>query len=100
MVASCAAADTVHQYPSSKHVGRDWDKVVADIKKEEKEEKPEGDAALQQLFQQIYKDGSDDVKKAMAKSFVSPLDCNVIGVNQQLWDVPMWDCYCGCCQQR
>eukprot|EP00731_Ephydatia_muelleri_P031049 Em0022g563a len=61
--------DTIHKYPSSKHVGRDWDKLVADIKKEEKEEKPEGDAALQQLFQQIYKDGSDDVKKAMAKSF-------------------------------
>lgn len=69
---SCLAVDTIHKYPSSKHVGRDWDKLVADIKKEEKEEKPEGDAALQQLFQQIYKDGSDDVKKAMAKSFVSP----------------------------
>ena len=65
--------DTIHKYPSSKHVGRDWDKLVANIKKEEKEEKPEGDAALQQLFQQIYKDGSDEVKKAMAKSFVSNL---------------------------
>lgn len=61
--------NTIHKYPSSKHVGRDWDKLVANIKKEEKEEKLEGDAALQQLFQQIYKDGSDDVKKAMAKSF-------------------------------
>ena len=49
----------------------DWDKLAATIKKEEQEEKLEGDAALQQLFQKIYSDGSDEVKKAMAKSFVS-----------------------------
>ena len=49
-------ADPVHKYPSSAHYTRDWDKVVADVKKEEKDEKLEGDAALNQLFQQIYKD--------------------------------------------
>ena len=63
--------DPVHKYPSSAHYTRDWDKLVADVKKEEKDEKHEGDAALNSLFQQIYKDGSDEVRKAMNKSFVS-----------------------------
>lgn len=60
-----------HKYPSSSHYTRNWDKLVAEVKAEEKEEKPEGDAALNKLFQQIYRDGSDEVRKAMNKSFVS-----------------------------
>lgn len=59
------------QYPSSSHYTRNWDKVVGEIKEEEKTEKLEGDAALNKLFQQIYSDGSDEVKRAMNKSFVS-----------------------------
>ncbi|XP_066516371.1 protein SGT1 homolog [Hoplias malabaricus] len=58
------------QYPSSSHYTRNWDKLVGDIKEEEKNEKLEGDAALNQLFQQIYSDGSDEVKRAMNKSFM------------------------------
>ncbi|KAM7436220.1 Suppressor of G2 allele of SKP1 [Porites harrisoni] len=61
---------TVHKYPSSRHVGKDWDKLAAQIAKDEKEEKLEGEAALNQLFQQIYGDGSEEVRRAMNKSFV------------------------------
>ncbi|XP_051987457.1 protein SGT1 homolog [Xyrauchen texanus] len=61
---------TPNQYPSSSHYTRNWDKVVGEIKEEEKSENLEGDAALNKLFQQIYSDGSDEVKRAMNKSFM------------------------------
>ncbi|CAF1223988.1 unnamed protein product [Rotaria magnacalcarata] len=57
-------------YPSSSKKPKDWDKLEVEIKKEEKEEKLEGDAALNQLFQQIYRDGSDEQRRAMNKSFM------------------------------
>ncbi|KAL9973430.1 hypothetical protein ACROYT_G019890 [Oculina patagonica] len=65
-----ASDDPVHKYPSSRHVGKDWDKVAAQIAKDEKDEKLEGEAALNQLFQQIYGDGNEEVRRAMNKSFV------------------------------
>ncbi|KFW92198.1 Suppressor of G2 allele of SKP1, partial [Phalacrocorax carbo] len=62
--------DTQHLYPSSSHYTRNWDKLVVEIKEEEKNETLEGDAALNKLFQQIYSDGTDEVKRAMNKSFM------------------------------
>ncbi|XP_030016397.1 protein SGT1 homolog [Sphaeramia orbicularis] len=59
-----------NKYPSSSHYTCKWDKMVVDISEEEKTEKLEGDAALNKLFQQIYSDGSDEVKRAMNKSFM------------------------------
>ena len=47
----------------------DWDKLEADLKKEEKEEKLDGDAGLQKLFRDIYSSGDEDTRRAMNKSF-------------------------------
>ncbi|GFN75632.1 sgt1, suppressor of g2 allele of skp1 [Plakobranchus ocellatus] len=67
-----AAAPNVQEppsYPSSSHYTRDWDKLAAEVTEEEKNEKLEGDAALNQFFQKIYADASDETKRAMMKSF-------------------------------
>ncbi|KAI3731339.1 hypothetical protein L1987_62527 [Smallanthus sonchifolius] len=56
-------------YPSSKPT-KDWDKLEAQVKKEEKDEKLDGDAALNKFFRDIYKDADEDTRRAMQKSFV------------------------------
>ena len=40
-------------YPSSKRV-KDWDKLEAEVKKHEKDEKFEGDADSNKFFREIY----------------------------------------------
>lgn len=58
-------------YPSSNtKVRTDWDKLEAEVKKEEKDEKLEGDAALNKLFRDIYQDADEDTRRAMQKSFI------------------------------
>ncbi|CCW64494.1 unnamed protein product [Phytomonas sp. EM1] len=58
---SNSAADLV--YPNSR--GKDWSKVALDVE----EDKPEGEAALNKLFQQIYGNGTEEQRRAMIKSF-------------------------------
>ncbi|CAI0417075.1 unnamed protein product [Linum tenue] len=57
-------------YPSSKSRGKDWDKLEALVKKEEKDEKLDGDAALNKFFREIYSSADEDMRRAMSKSFV------------------------------
>ena len=48
--------------------GRDWNRIEKSLAAEA-EEKKEGEAALNEMFQKIYADANDDVRKAMNKSF-------------------------------
>lgn len=61
------------KYPSSCKKFRDWNKVEKEIDKQEAEEEPEGEAAVNALLQRIYGNGSDEVRRAMNKSFVSKI---------------------------
>ena len=69
VVQAATTPSDVHKYPSSNHLYSDWDKLAKQLQDEEKTENLEGDAALNNLFKQIYSDGSDEVKRAMNKSF-------------------------------
>ncbi|GAB2265143.1 Cochaperone protein [Dionaea muscipula] len=57
-------------YPSSKSTAVDWDKLEAEVMKEDKEEKLDGDAFINKLFQDVYKHDDEDARRAMNKSFV------------------------------
>ncbi|CAJ0768910.1 24265_t:CDS:2, partial [Entrophospora sp. SA101] len=54
-------------YPSSARHAKNWDALEKEIIKDK--DKPEGDAALNSLFQQLYNDADEDTKRAMLKSY-------------------------------
>jgi len=70
-----ASGGAPRAYPSSfsaaarQRAPTDWDALEAELAAEEAEEKPEGDAALNKLFQDIYGKADDDTRRAMNKSF-------------------------------
>lgn len=48
---------------------KDWNKLESELKKEEKDEKLDGDAGLNKFFQDIYAGCDEDSRRAMNKSF-------------------------------
>mmetsp|Transcript_8177 Transcript_8177/g.12210 ORF Transcript_8177/g.12210 Transcript_8177/m.12210 type:complete len:378 (+) Transcript_8177:78-1211(+) len=69
-VVAAAEADPIQaKRPKPYASARDWDAVGSVISKELEADKPQGEEALNALFQQIYKDADQETKMAMKKSF-------------------------------
>ncbi|XP_011866317.1 PREDICTED: suppressor of G2 allele of SKP1 homolog [Vollenhovia emeryi] len=60
----------INKYPSSSKTSTDWDKLEKEIVKQEATELADGETAVNALFQNIYGSGSDEVRRAMNKSFI------------------------------
>lgn len=58
------------RYPTSNPSHRDWNAIEQELVKEMAQEKAEGEDGVNQLFQKIYGEGTDEVKRAMNKSYV------------------------------
>ncbi|KAJ3415383.1 Cochaperone protein [Chytridiales sp. JEL 0842] len=61
-----AAGQQPPSYPSSSKKSKNWDALAKSVE----EDKPEGEQALNALFQKIYKDADENTRKAMMKSYV------------------------------
>lgn len=76
-------------YPSAK--SKNWDRIAVDIEKELANDKPEGEAALNDMFQKIYANADENTKRAMNKSFQESggtvLSTNWSDIGQQKTDV-------------
>lgn len=81
-------------YPTSSKNPKNWDKIAADVAAEEKDEKLEGDAALNRLFQQIYANGTDETRRAMNKSFVSVYSGKVPFIFSPHLNQCRYECFC------
>ncbi|TYI57083.1 hypothetical protein E1A91_D11G254900v1 [Gossypium mustelinum] len=70
LISVALSANQSPVYPSSKLKRVGWEKIEAQVKKEEKDERLDGDAALNKFSRDIYQDADEDTRRAMQKSFV------------------------------
>ncbi|KAM0786578.1 hypothetical protein ACM66B_002034 [Microbotryomycetes sp. NB124-2] len=72
---STSAASASHAYPSSAKKRTNWDQLVRESAQEDEQQGKSkdpnggGDAALNELFQKLYADATDDQRRAMIKSY-------------------------------
>ncbi|KAK4055806.1 hypothetical protein OIO90_003059 [Microbotryomycetes sp. JL221] len=71
-----STTSSAHAYPSSAKKRTNWDQLVRDDAKEDelassgqKDPNSGGDKALNELFQKLYADATDDQRRAMIKSY-------------------------------
>ncbi|KAJ1366721.1 hypothetical protein KIN20_027474 [Parelaphostrongylus tenuis] len=63
-----ASSDAPH-VSSESHPTKNWEAIGRSAVEEEEKEELEGDAAVNRMFRKLYSEASDDVKKAMIKSY-------------------------------
>ena len=63
------AVESIPSYPTSSKKKKNWDNINREVEKEFVKDKPEGDAAMNELLQQIYSGADEDTKRAMIKSY-------------------------------
>ncbi|KAJ1961772.1 Cochaperone protein [Dispira parvispora] len=68
-VSSSTGTEHVPSYPSSSKKAKNWDKLAKEAENDDFD-KPDGDRALDKLFQQIYQDADEETRRAMMKSFI------------------------------
>jgi suppressor of G2 allele of SKP1 len=69
MATSAPVTNVTPSYPSSSKTHKDWSKIDSEIEKDFAKEKPEGEAALNSLFKQIYDRSDENTRRAMIKSY-------------------------------
>ena len=60
---------TMPSYPTSNTKKKNWDQIDRECEKEFVKDKPEGDAAMNELLQQIYSGADEETRRAMIKSY-------------------------------
>ncbi|KAL6727850.1 hypothetical protein Aduo_009692 [Ancylostoma duodenale] len=66
MLGASSAAPTPVE---SHHPPKNWEAIERKVVEEEENEQLEGDAAVNRMFRKLYSEASDDVKRAMIKSY-------------------------------
>lgn len=100
LIQSCSFPDHKPTYPTSSKKATNWDRLANDAmaeeaklaKAHEKDPNAQGDKKLNELFQQLYADATDDQRRAMVKSYSESNGTSLSTVWDEVGHVGFWSC--------